>query len=169
RYFCGWSGRGAARSLPLTASYGSNDEKRFGAAKRGDLVGRDRRTRRRDWRSVPAKLLIDCLRFWSCKNLLETRIISHRIPCPPQTKISERDVLRIIRIRDRAGSGKETFDQRDRLVRLADQCINERQIGRPQGAMKCVLAFWLEFDGSTAFSNGILLHLRSEEHTSELQ
>ena len=25
--------------------------------------------------------------------------------------------------------------------------------------MKCVLAFWLEFDGSTTFSNGILLPL----------
>jgi len=43
------------------------------------------------------------------------------------------------------------------LVRLANKRRNQRQIGRTDGAMKCILAFWLEFEGSTTFSNGILL------------
>ena len=92
-------------------------------------------------------------------HLLETRTASQRIPLPPQTKISERDATRKIRPLDRAGSEKQTLDQRDRLVRLTNKCINQRQIGRPVGAMKRVLAFWLEFDGSTTFSNSILLAL----------
>ena len=103
--------------------------------------------------------LVDCLRLRSGKNLLKTRIASQRIPFRSQTKISERDATRTIRPRDRAGSGKETLDQRDRLVRLAKERIDQRQIGRADGAMKCVLVFWLEFDGSTTFSNGILLPL----------
>src|SRR2546429_6454489 len=106
-----------APRLPLTAGYGADDQKWFGTAKRGDLVGRDRRTRRRDWRSVPAKLLIDRLGLRSRENLLETRVGSQRIPFPPQTKISERDATRVIRVTDRAWSGKQTFDQRERLVR----------------------------------------------------
>jgi len=41
----------------------------------------------------------------------ETRVVSQRIPFPPQTKISERDVIRKIRTLDRTGSGKQTLDQ----------------------------------------------------------
>src|SRR6184192_1629428 len=80
-------------------------------------------------------LLIDCLRLRCGENLLETRIASQRVPFPPQTKLGEGDATRIIRVRDRAGSGKETLDQRDRLVRLANECINQCKIGRPEGAV----------------------------------
>src|SRR3954470_23622678 len=54
----------------------------------------------------------------SCKNFLKSRSAAQQIPFRAQTEISERDATRIIRITDRAGSGKETFDQRDRLVWL---------------------------------------------------
>src|SRR6266536_1258858 len=104
-------------------------------------------------------LLIDCLRFRPRENLLEARIASERIPFPAQTKLSERNAIRNIRVRGSAGRGKEALDQRDRLVRLANECINQRQIACPEGAMKCVFAFWLEFDSTTTFSNGILLPL----------
>ena len=50
----------------------------------------------------------------------------------------------MIRITDRA-EGKEALDERDRLVRLADECINQRGLAA-QRAVKCVFAFWLQFD-----------------------
>jgi hypothetical protein len=104
--------------------------------------------------------LVGRLRLRAGENFLEARIASQRIPFPPQTKISERDATRKIRPLDWAGSEEQTLDQRDRLVRVTKECINQRQIGRPVGAMKCVLAFWLEFHGSTTFSNSILLDPR---------
>src|SRR6266513_1423050 len=103
--------------------------------------------------------LINSLRLRAGENFPETRITSQRIPFPPQTKISERDVIRKIRPLGRAGSGKQALGQRDRLVWFANECINQRQVGRVLGAMKCVLAFWLQFDRSASFSNGILLPL----------
>src|SRR5437879_4890421 len=64
-------------------------------------------------------VLIDRLRFRPRENLLETRIASQRIPFPPQTKLSQRDAIRPIRVMDCARGRKKTFDERDRLVRLA--------------------------------------------------
>src|SRR5438552_12921718 len=96
--------------------------------------------------SAPVTILVDRFRLRAGENFLETRIASQRVPLPAQAKLSERDATRIIRVRDCAGSGKEALDQRDRLIRLANECINQRQIARPEGAVKCVLAFWLEFD-----------------------
>jgi hypothetical protein len=88
-------------------------------------------------------LLVNCLRLRSGENLLETRIASQRIPFPPQTKISERDVLRKIQPLDRAGNGEQTLDQRDRLFLVANERINQREICAPKRAVKGVLAFWL--------------------------
>jgi hypothetical protein len=88
--------------------------------------------------------LINSLRLRTGENFLETRIASQRIPFPPQTKLSERDAIRPIRVTGRAGRGKETLNERDCLVRLANECINQRQIACCDSAMKRVLAFWLE-------------------------
>ena len=88
--------------------------------------------------------LINSLRLRAGENFLETWIASKRVPFLPQTKLSERNATRIIRVRGSAGRGKETFDQRDRLVRFANECINQRQIACCDSAMKRVLAFWLE-------------------------
>ena len=65
---------------------------------------------RRCGRTIHATGLVDRLRLWSAKNLLETWITSQRIPYWAQTKIRERDATRIIRPRDCAGSGKEALD-----------------------------------------------------------
>src|SRR5262245_26783393 len=118
--------------------------------------------RRSYCKSGRSRLSINCFRLRSGEDLLEARIAAERIPFPPQTKLSERDVARRIRPGDRAGRGKQTLYQGDRLVGLTNECANECEIARMLGAMKCVLTFWLEFDGSMTFLNGILfpLHIR---------
>src|SRR2546421_4613113 len=104
-------------------------------------------------------LLEDRLWLRSCEYLLETRIASQRIPFPPETKIGERDVIRKIRTLDRSGDGKQTLNQGNGLVRLADQRINQGQTGHMGGAVKCVLAFRLEFDRPASFTQGVVLPL----------
>src|SRR5882724_7872728 len=98
---------------------------------------------RRNSGTIYKMTLIDRLRLRAGENFLETRSTSQRVPLPPQTKISERDATRKIRPLDCARRGEQAFDQRDRLGRLANECINQRQIGRPVGTMKCVVAFRL--------------------------
>ena len=103
------------------------------------------------------KVLIDRLRLGSGDDFLETRIATERVPLPAQTQLCQRDVCREISPVDRAGCGKETLDQRDRLVGFADKRIYEGQIGLPNGTVKRILAFRIEPNGSTTFSDGILL------------
>jgi hypothetical protein len=90
--------------------------------------------------------LINSLRLRAGENFLETRIASQRIPFPAQTKVGERNVIRKIRPLDGAGRGKETLDERDRLILFAYECIYQRQIACPNSAVKCVMAFWLELE-----------------------
>ena len=67
--------------------------------------------------------------------------------------------MRRKRQRGQAWNGKQPLDQRDRLFLLAHECINQREIGRLKRAMKCVLAFGLEFDGPTSFPDGIFISM----------
>jgi hypothetical protein len=67
--------------------------------------------------------------------------------------------VRIIRTLDGSGSREEALNQRDGLVRLAHECVNQGKVGCTHGTMKCVLAFRLEFDSSTTFAKGVLLPL----------
>ena len=53
-----------------------------------------------------------------------------RIPFPPQTKLSERDARRKIRLRGPRREWKGDARSSDRLVRLTNECVNERQIAR---------------------------------------
>jgi hypothetical protein len=69
--------------------------------------------------------LIDRLRLRSGENLLETRIASERVPFPPQTKISQRDVIRKIRVLDCARSGKN-------LVATAEELLLRQPCRRSQ-------------------------------------
>jgi len=64
-------------------------------------------------------------------------------PIPSAGATRERDVLRLIQPLDRPRSGKETLDQRDRLVLFAHERTNQREMARRNSAVKCVLALWL--------------------------
>src|SRR5205823_4531628 len=101
--------------------------------------------------------LVDRFRLRSVENFFESGVASELVPLPAQTQFGLRDAP-VIKAgsRGRTRGPQEAFNQREGLICLARERINQSQLVRALHTLDGVCAFRTEFNRSATFANGVL-------------
>src|SRR5947208_13876068 len=101
--------------------------------------------------------LVDRFRLRSVENFFESGVASELVPLPAQTQFGLRDAP-VIKAgsRGRTRGPQEAFNQREGLICLARERINQSQLVRALHTLDGVCAFRTELNGSAPFANGVL-------------
>ncbi len=102
--------------------------------------------------------LVDRFRLRSVEQFLESGVASELVPLPAQTQFGLRDAP-VIKAgsRGRTRGPQEAFNEREGLIHLARERVNQSQIARALHTLDAVCAFRTEFNRSATFANGVLL------------
>src|SRR5256886_13269111 len=101
--------------------------------------------------------LVDRFRLRSVENFFESGVASELVPLPAQTQFGLRDAP-VIKAgsRGRTRGPQEAFNQREGLICLARERVNQSQLVRALHTLDGVCAFRTEFNGSATFANCVL-------------